>query len=888
MATAWSNIIADWQGVDNEPTAGSNNLVKSGGVLMYGLLEESNLVTSSMTRLSGYYNQDGDLVENPLFEAIEEFIPIEPSSTYVYRGGMFSALKLPIYDAAKARISYIEGSNDAENKTLLKTFKTPKEAAYIKLSTALTSETLPLGLFFLRGPLSAIDDLKVSEMTGKSFVNSSYLIEHGEGFYNTDDDNNLVFNESPLYEYYRFKNLPKTLFKAWSSLGFSVLSSVCINTAVNKAIVNKNQSNNTLFFFAAYDEFIIQVRAGSEFVLEPISTVSEKSDLLGGYSNILNGTSINNGYYFINPDDNTINESAFRLDFVKAKVHLTSGKTYILSGSTAGTAVCALTFTDSTTVLKTIKLKAGEPYVVPTGIYDLDLYFCSVFHTIDLGEAAPIGVYEVLEPLTYNSLFYFRSNADNFLLGWYDVNTLVFDGRQNENDKLAQYCHSIPIAVSKGQKFRYHGAGYKALAAVLSCNSDGVPDGILKISTGSTLHHTYVDIDFTIPEGVTYILIQSMICVSKYKENNNYYVNEAYLLYLGIDDLRISQDVQWTIPRKIYAIKGQEKSIYFDNIVNRNEDAPGYVIEVDKSFGDVDSRRFYFTPTIAETKTVTFNAWDFNNVLLSTKTVTIEVIDSVLSTQKRVVCIGDSITEGRGEGDTNTNMPYYIKKGLDKALTSGSENAIFVGSKGSPVKHEGWWGRHYQWLANIAKDSSQPSPLVNPDTDELDIHYYRTKVCGLAEEEYIDVVSLAMGFNNTKTQNDAEVAFSSMQSIIAAFKEDNPNTKFIVHLVTYPAMGNVKQPNKEQKIDMKNSLYYFRQLCMNAYNDGQDNNIFIGDLGLGYDRWYAYIRETVHPAPYYDEDTIQVITDRAHPSYRGAKQMGENTMHSILKAMQMA
>ena len=32
MATAWSNIIADWQGVDNEPTAGSNNLVKSGGV----------------------------------------------------------------------------------------------------------------------------------------------------------------------------------------------------------------------------------------------------------------------------------------------------------------------------------------------------------------------------------------------------------------------------------------------------------------------------------------------------------------------------------------------------------------------------------------------------------------------------------------------------------------------------------------------------------------------------------------------------------------------------------------------------------------------------------------------------------------------------------------
>lgn len=32
MANEWSTTVSDWQGVDNEPTAGSNNLVKSGGV----------------------------------------------------------------------------------------------------------------------------------------------------------------------------------------------------------------------------------------------------------------------------------------------------------------------------------------------------------------------------------------------------------------------------------------------------------------------------------------------------------------------------------------------------------------------------------------------------------------------------------------------------------------------------------------------------------------------------------------------------------------------------------------------------------------------------------------------------------------------------------------
>ena len=32
MSTAWSTVVTDWQGIDNEPTAGSDNLVKSGGV----------------------------------------------------------------------------------------------------------------------------------------------------------------------------------------------------------------------------------------------------------------------------------------------------------------------------------------------------------------------------------------------------------------------------------------------------------------------------------------------------------------------------------------------------------------------------------------------------------------------------------------------------------------------------------------------------------------------------------------------------------------------------------------------------------------------------------------------------------------------------------------
>lgn len=44
MTAAWSNNASDWQGVDDEPTAGSNNLTKSGGVTQY-ITETHGVIT---------------------------------------------------------------------------------------------------------------------------------------------------------------------------------------------------------------------------------------------------------------------------------------------------------------------------------------------------------------------------------------------------------------------------------------------------------------------------------------------------------------------------------------------------------------------------------------------------------------------------------------------------------------------------------------------------------------------------------------------------------------------------------------------------------------------------------------------------------------------------
>ena len=427
------------------------------------------------------------------------------------------------------------------------------------------------------------------------------------------------------------------------------------------------------------------------------------------------------------------------------------------------------------------------------------------------------------------------------------------------------------VEVRPGYSYTYYGYLFGSLAIPMYdenkkrigyINQDS--SFIRKITDGVYIRNAV----FRIPANCHYIKVSSL-------------ADSAFCLCVSGESSPVS--IGWTIPAKIYAIKGCERSIYVDNIVNRNDDAPAFSIGCLKTFGAFDGRRFHFTPTSTGTLSVLFNAYNSNNELIGSRTMAIEVIDNVLSAQKTVLCIGDSITEAM-------NMPYYIQEGLKATLSPESIQPTFVGTKGGPTgmahkatMHEGWYGRSYQWLAGDLRDKNTPSPLVNPGTNNLDISYYRTSILGISQK--IDVVNLAMGFNNTFDRNDAKKAFSSMQKIIAAFKADNADTRFIVQLVTYPAMGLVLQENGEERVAKKNSVLFFRNLCLDTYNSGQDPNIIIGDLGLSYDRWYAYKRSVVRPASYYATDSEEVVTDRVHPSADGTKEMGESSMHSILKML---
>lgn len=68
MKNTWSTTITDWQGVDDEPTVGSQNLVKSGGVAIK--LVKSELVDETIIPFSDY--QAGWYGENGVFNPIHQ------------------------------------------------------------------------------------------------------------------------------------------------------------------------------------------------------------------------------------------------------------------------------------------------------------------------------------------------------------------------------------------------------------------------------------------------------------------------------------------------------------------------------------------------------------------------------------------------------------------------------------------------------------------------------------------------------------------------------------------------------------------------------------------------------------------------------------------------
>ena len=87
MSATWSTIVANWQGVDDEPTAGSDNLVKSGGVddKLAELASKLNDIKFNADK-NGYINADGALIHGSTNGHHTGYIEVKEGESYIYQG----------------------------------------------------------------------------------------------------------------------------------------------------------------------------------------------------------------------------------------------------------------------------------------------------------------------------------------------------------------------------------------------------------------------------------------------------------------------------------------------------------------------------------------------------------------------------------------------------------------------------------------------------------------------------------------------------------------------------------------------------------------------------------------------------------------------------------
>ena len=169
MSTAWSNIIADWQGVDNEPTAGSNNLVNSGGVAeklseLEGRIEKlpndyfditeiklSNNLLNPETCNTGFIISNGTIFTGGSYDnyIYTDFIPVESGKSYTLQCGQDTVIKgrdkanferCCLYDDGKNVVS--GGSNSP-----IQVLRIPDGVSFVRLTIYTTLQNLSTNFF---------------------------------------------------------------------------------------------------------------------------------------------------------------------------------------------------------------------------------------------------------------------------------------------------------------------------------------------------------------------------------------------------------------------------------------------------------------------------------------------------------------------------------------------------------------------------------------------------------------------------------------------------------------------------------------------------------------------------------------------------------------------
>ena len=233
-------------------------------------------------------------------------------------------------------------------------------------------------------------------------------------------------------------------------------------------------------------------------------------------------------------------------------------------------------------------------------------------------------------------------------------------------------------------------------------------------------------------------------------------------------------EVQVNLADKYYLVVGDNFQLFYRSVI-RAVDPYQYYIYVTGTKGHTLNRYFEFNPESAGNYSLTISVKDDNGVTLGSDSTTLVVSAKTTTSQKKVLCIGDSLT-ANGQ---------WIARGVGKFVAAGGTMTTIgtinktlasstIGlSKSVTVNYEGRSG--WQWSSYLTSyDANTPSPFV------VDGKFSFAKYIVKNNLEAFDEVYILMTFNGFTSTDKYDFNSSFLQqarSLVDKIHSDFPNAK---------------------------------------------------------------------------------------------------------------
>ena len=340
------------------------------------------------------------------------------------------------------------------------------------------------------------------------------------------------------------------------------------------------------------------------------------------------------------------------------------------------------------------------------------------------------------------------------------------------------------------------------------------------------------------------------------------------------------------LPRKLYALVGEEMNVYFDNLVDGHD--TDYDFDVDCGIGMQLERCFRVVPTKAGTYPCSITVSDKRNGSSLTKKCTIYVADCSAGAGKNrsLIVIGDSTT------DSGTCIEKLNSNFADDPMSLSTS-----GTRGSGENlHEGRSGWTFKLYFSAEKDREHPdilNPFFNPDSGTFDASYYFSGT-EIAKPDWIFInlgINDTFSFEDDRKLNRAMTDLNSMcDDMIRSIHEASPETRIGIALTIPPnysqdAFGKAYQNGQTRRRYKRNNVIWVGNL-LSRYENREKERIHVIPIHTNLDTKYNMGLESIpHNRRNPETCSSPVTRGSVHPAASGYWQIAD-IYWFFLKAME--